>query len=127
MDLQSNRGVQKNNLTFSSLELQKALSLCKQITFINLSGNLIGTYGIQCLSEGVGHVISLNISSNGLNSKHLPYIMKLLKNSFELKELDLSLNEFGNEICTIFAKSLAGFSSIQRIYIRKCGITGIAI
>ncbi len=98
LSLASAPGLHRNRVdSLCMLELSKALLNTKALSVVNLAGNAIGNAGLKYFAEGIGNVVSLNVASNGLTSRALPYLVQIFKNSM-IRELDLSGNPFGNEV-----------------------------
>lgn len=130
LDLSSPKRLNSNRVGPGSMEeLKKVLQKSRIITFLNLSSNSIGDFGLGYLVEGMvsgtGSVISLSMASNSFSRNSLDLVLKLIQESANLLELDLSCNSFGNELCLCLSQAFQNPVHLQRLFIKSCQITRI--
>ncbi len=79
----------------SLTSLAKALSILKNLRFLNLGNNLIGDCGLETLKEAIGSLESLtylNVQNNSLTTKGIGVLTEILRQLPALQNLNIRLN-----------------------------------
>uniref|UniRef100_A0A8C8A2W6 Si:ch73-233m11.2 n=1 Tax=Oryzias sinensis TaxID=183150 RepID=A0A8C8A2W6_9TELE len=119
------------NLTAASMEAF-AEALCSgqsQLRKVNLTNNKIGDSGVKALSKYLQHSLckmhSLILFDNELTGTCCSYLKEALESEhFSLLELDLSVNDLGQEGALLLCQGLhQPGCPIEKLFLNRCGLS----
>ena len=113
-----------------NLESQLICTLCESlelssITYLNFSGNIIGTIGVSCISQALtatSSLTNLDLSENSIGADGASFLSKALTANSSLTNLDLSENSIGDDGASFLSKALTANSSLTTLNLGYNGI-----
>lgn len=112
---------------FKSFEMM--LKTQKILGIIDISGNLAGNSGLQCIANGlIGNlsIISLCLSQIFVNESCIDSLLKILK-SVKLRYLDISNNKLNNTLLEKIAEHFNNYTCFfNTLNFSYCGFSGLA-